>query len=178
MTGASVVYLLLCAKSINDIVSAYIHVRSSSRAARANFYRAGLQIPSGYCILIIAVAVVLAPAALLKSPEDFWQMVNLMKKWLTIRSFLFHQKVIVSMFCSLVAIALIIYGTSLDYELCAPHAVGATPSPLSTLSAFGTLVFAFGKRCSRRRIYKPIHFFVLAGHASEFFLPSKLFEHL
>ncbi|KAI1717414.1 transmembrane amino acid transporter protein domain-containing protein [Ditylenchus destructor] len=55
--GASVVFLLLCAKNIDE------------------FLRAFFAIDIGFCIVILVVALLLLPITMLKSPQDFWPVV-------------------------------------------------------------------------------------------------------
>ena len=52
--GTTIVFLLLSSKNIQDAINAFFGINVS------------------YCVIILVVALLLAPITMFKSPQDFW----------------------------------------------------------------------------------------------------------
>uniref|UniRef100_A0A914ZEA2 Amino acid transporter transmembrane domain-containing protein n=1 Tax=Parascaris univalens TaxID=6257 RepID=A0A914ZEA2_PARUN len=102
----------------------------------------GIQI--GFCYLVVIVAIFMLPFTMLKSPKDFW--------W----------AVIAAMITTTVAVALIIFGSSIDYSTCAPHNAYPPMRMSKFFMSFGTVMFAYGGHGAfptiQHDMKKPYHF--------------------
>ena len=106
--GSSTVFLLLSSKNIDD------------------FLKSVYKIDIGYCYVIILVGVMLLPLTLLKSPQDFWQVV------------------VGGMISTTIAVCFIIYGSMLDYKACSPTVEMPPLKTTNILIALGTFLFTYG----------------------------------
>lgn len=106
--GASTVFLLLCSKNIKDFVRAFLHVEIS------------------FCFIVLAIALILLPVTLLKSPNDFWPVV------------------VGGMLSTGIAIVLICIGALMDWGTCAPIREFPPASLANYLYALGTMLFTYG----------------------------------
>uniref|UniRef100_A0A914WP92 Amino acid transporter transmembrane domain-containing protein n=1 Tax=Plectus sambesii TaxID=2011161 RepID=A0A914WP92_9BILA len=91
-----------------------------------NFLKAFFNINVNFCILIIVIAVLILPATLLKSPQDFW------------------PAVVLAMVTTSGACILIVVGSQLDAPTCRHEAYFPSFSLNTFFLGYGTIVFAFG----------------------------------
>lgn len=114
--GVSVIYLLLSAKGISEVVVAFA---VDEKGAPYDFSK---------CYVMLILAILLLPFTFLKSPVDFW--------W----------SIFGAMVCSILAAVFIIVGAGMDYKECHSFdRQQSIPTGLSIFSALGNMVFAFDK---------------------------------
>lgn len=88
------------------------------------------KVEANYCFLTLAVGLFLLPFTFLRSPEDFW------------------QAIVVAMFTTVGAVALIIVGAALDMNTCMKHSQMPHFVSSNYLLSLGALIFAFGGHAS------------------------------
>jgi amino acid permease len=91
-----------------------------------NFLKAFFDINLNFCILILIVAVLILPATMLKSPQDFW------------------PAVVLAMITTSCACVLIIVGSLSDASECKPYVEYGSFDGNNFFLAFGTIMFAYG----------------------------------
>uniref|UniRef100_A0A1I7SWI0 Aa_trans domain-containing protein n=1 Tax=Bursaphelenchus xylophilus TaxID=6326 RepID=A0A1I7SWI0_BURXY len=106
--GVSVVYLLLSAKIINNLISSLMSFNI------------------GECRMLVALAVVLFPVTLLKSPQDFW------------------IAVVLAMVTTVIAVILIVAGILKDHGVCGVNAHFPLFNSEEFIMSLGIFMFAFG----------------------------------
>lgn len=118
-----------------------------------HFLKAFFGINVSFCLLILALALVLFPFTLLKSPEDFWWEINNEVNVLIIR-----WAAVVSACTTTFAVILICIGAILDSPVCAPNSVGQPPNFHVTnyFLALGTILFAYGGHPG-----DPVNFYII-----------------
>ncbi|PAV63001.1 hypothetical protein WR25_03892 [Diploscapter pachys] len=105
--GISVVYLLLSANILQYFVTRFADVKISP------------------CVVIVALAFIILPFTLLRSPGEFWVVI------------------VFAMFTTVIAVLCILVGISMDLSLCKPEADYSDVTPDSMILSLGIFLFAF-----------------------------------